>query len=146
LAVTGATTLTGALTANGGITTTTLDAKGITMATPANGGTGINMNGNKITNVANGTAPGDAVNFGQLQETRKILSGGIAATAAMSNIPLVDTNKSFAVGVGLGGYDGQSAIAVGASYRISPSAVIRGSVSSGSAAKTAVGAGFSFSW
>ena len=64
----------------------------------------------------------------------------------MANIPLVDTNKTFAVGVALGGYDGQSAIAVGASYRMSPSTVFRGSVSGGSAAKTAAGAGVSFSW
>jgi autotransporter adhesin len=107
---------------------------------------GIDMNQTKITNVANGTASGDAVNFGQLQETRKMLSGGIASSVAMANMPLVDTGKNFAVGVALGGYDGQSAVALGASYRISPNGVFRGSVSTGSAAKTAVGAGVSFSW
>ena len=187
LSVAGTTTLTGALAANGGITTTTFAASGnasvggtlavtgattlsstlavtgtttthgitntgaistTTLATTGNASVGgtLNMNGNKITNVANGTAIGDAVNYGQLQETRKMLSGGIASTAAMANIPLVDTNKTFAVGVALGGYDGQSAIAVGASYRMSPSTVFRGSVSGGSAAKTAAGAGVSFSW
>ncbi len=165
LIVTGTTTLTGALAANGGISTTTLAVTGATTLTgalAANGGitvgnnagitmgsagtSTLNMNGNKITNVANGTAIGDAVNFGQLQATRKMLSGGIASTAAMANIPLVDTSKTFAVGVALGGYDGQTAIAVGASYRMSPSTVFRGSVSGGSAAKTAAGAGVSFSW
>ena len=75
-----------------------------------------------------------------------MLSGGIASSVAMANIPLVDTGKTFAVGVGLGGYDGQSALALGASYRISPNGVFRASVSTGSAAKTAVGAGVSFSW
>ena len=109
------------------------------------GGT-LNMNSNKITNVANGTSTYDAVNYGQLNETRKMLSGGIAATIAMSNIPLVDSNKTFAVGVALGGYDGQSAIAAGASYRVNPATVFRGSVAGGSASKTAVGAGVSFSW
>ena len=104
------------------------------------------MNGNKITNVANGTAVGDAVNFGQLQETRRLLSGGIAASAAMANIPLVDHTKKFAVGVGLGGYDRQSALAVGGSYRVNPTTVVRGSVASGSASKTAVGVGVGFSW
>ena len=141
LTVTGTTTLTGALTANGGITTTTLNTSGAVSV----GGT-LNMNDNKITNVANGTAAGDAVNFGQLQETRKLLSGGIASSAAMANIPLVDTTKKFAVGVGLGGYDGQSALAVGGSYRVNPMTVIRGSVAGGSASKTAVGVGVGFSW
>ena len=96
--------------------------------------------------VATGTAANDAVNFGQMQEVRKMLSAGIASTAAMSNIPLVDPSKSFAVGVGFGGYDSQSAVAVGASYRISPAAVLRGSIAGGSNSKTTVGAGFAFSW
>jgi hypothetical protein len=141
LAVTGATTLTGALTANGGITTTTLNATG----NASIGGT-LDMKNNKITGVANGTATYDAVNFGQMQEVRKMLSAGIASTAAMSNIPLVDPSKSFAVGVGLGSYDGQTSIAMGASYRLSPSAVLRGSVAGGSNSKTTVGAGVGFSW
>jgi autotransporter adhesin len=129
------------LSANGGVSTTTLTTSGDASV----GGT-LNMNGNKITGVANGTAPGDAVNFGQLQDTRKMLSGGIASAAAMSNIPLVETNKQFAVGVGLGGYDGQSAIAFGASVRANPSTVFRASIAGGSASKTTVGAGMSFSW
>ncbi len=104
------------------------------------------MTNGQIKNVANGTAAGDAVNFGQLQETRKLLSGGIASTAAMANIPLVDPTKKFAVGVGLGGYDGQSALAVGGSYRVNPTTVIRGSVAGGSASKTAVGVGVGISW
>ena len=181
LAVTGATTLTGALTANGGISTTTLATTGnatvggtlaVTGTTTTNGitntgaittttltttgnatiggnasvGGTLNMNGNKITSVANGTNPGDAVNFGQLQETRKILAGGIASATAMANIPLVDQNKQFAVGVGLGGYDGQTSIAVGASYRINPTTVLRGSLGGGNASKTAVGVGLGISW
>ncbi len=140
LAVAGATTTNG-ITNTGNISTGTLSTSG----TASVGGT-LNMNSNKITNVANGTATNDAVNFGQLSETRKMLSGGIAATIAMANIPLVDTDKSFAVGVALGGYDDQSAIAAGASYRLNPSTVFRGSIAGGSASKTAVGAGLSFSW
>ena len=175
LAVTGASTLTGALTANGGVSTTTLatssnatvggtlavtgasTTNGITntgaistttLTTSGNASVGgtLDMNGKQINNVADGTAPKDAVNYGQLIATRKILAGGIASSVAMSNIPLVDTNKSFAVGVALGGYDGQSAIAVGASYRVNPSTVFRGSIAGGSATKPAVGAGMSVSW
>jgi hypothetical protein len=51
-----------------------------------------------------------------------------------------------AVGVGLGGYDGQSALALGGSYRVNPTTIVRGSVASGSASKTAVGVGVGFSW
>jgi autotransporter adhesin len=134
--------MTGALTANGGVTTTTLNTTG-----NASVGGNLNMTNNgKITNVQNGTAPGDAVNFGQLQDTRKMLAGGIAASTAMANIPLVDTNKTFAVGVALGGYDSQSAIAVGASYRMSPMTIVRGSIAAGSSSKTAVGVGISTAW
>jgi len=146
LAVTGTTTTNG-ITNTGAITTTTLTTTGnATIGGNASVGGTLNMNGNKITNVANGTNPGDAVNFGQLQETRKILAGGIASATAMANIPLVDQNKQFAVGVGLGGYDGQTSIAVGASYRINPTTVLRGSVGGGSANKTAVGVGLGISW
>ena len=40
------------------------------------GGTGINMNGKKITNLGKGTADTDAANFGQLKDVAKSLGGG----------------------------------------------------------------------
>jgi hypothetical protein len=129
LAVTGATTMTGALTANGGITTTTLNTSG-----DASIGGNLDMTNGQIRNLANGTAPGDAVNFGQLETTRKDLSAGIASAAAMANIPLVEAGKSFAVGVGVG------------SYRMNSTTVIRGSVAGGSRGKSTVGAGLSISF
>jgi hypothetical protein len=141
LAVTGATTLTGALAANGGITTTTLNTSG-----DASIGGNLDMTNGQIRNLANGTAPGDAVNFGQLETTRKDLSAGIASAAAMANIPLVEAGKSFAVGVGVGSHDGHSAYAVGGSYRMNSTTVIRGSVAGGSRGKSTVGAGLSISF
>ena len=141
LAVTGATTLTGALAANGGITTTTLNTSG-----DASIGGNLDMTNGQIRNLANGTAPGDAVNFDQLETTRKDLSAGIASAAAMANIPLVEAGKSFAVGLGVGGHDGQSAYALGGSYRMNSTTVIRGSVAGGNRGKSTVGAGLSFSF
>ena len=141
LAVTGATTLTGALAANGGITTTTLSTSG-----NASVGGDLDMTNGQIRNVANGTAPGDAVNFGQLENTRKSLAGGIAAVSAMANIPMVDNGKTFAIGVGVGSHDGQSAIAMGASYRVNANTLVRGSIAGGSKVKSTMGAGLSFSY
>jgi hypothetical protein len=141
LAVTGATTLTGALAANGGVTTTTLSTSG-----NASVGGDLDMTNGQIRNVANGTAPGDAVNFGQLENTRKSLAGGIAAVSAMANIPMVDNGKTFAIGVGVGSHDGQSAIAMGASYRVNANTLVRGSIAGGSKVKSTMGAGLSFSY
>ncbi|GAF57270.1 hypothetical protein JCM18901_3052 [Psychrobacter sp. JCM 18901] len=56
---------------------------GLTVA----GGQMVNMGGNKVTNVANGTATTDAVNFGQLDAVKTTASKGfnIKATMALKN-------------------------------------------------------------
>ena len=66
----------------------------------------------------------------------------------MANIPGVDQNKSASLGVGLGRFQGQTALAIGGSYRISPSGVLKASVSTtaGSSKTTAYGVGAGFSW
>jgi autotransporter adhesin len=64
----------------------------------------------------------------------------------MANIPMVESGKNFALGVGVGSYDGQSAIALGASTRLSQSTVVRGSISGGSSGKSAMGVGVSIGW
>jgi hypothetical protein len=100
-----------------------------------------------VTGVANGVNAYDAVNVGQLQSTRTVLSRGIASVTAMANIPSVDQNKTFAVGVGLGSYDSQTAVAIGASYRMTPDTVLRGSVGTASSSgKAAYGIGLASSW
>jgi hypothetical protein len=146
LAVTGSTTLTGALTANGGISTSNLTTSTLTTTGDATVGGNLDMTNGQIRNLANGTAPGDAVNMGQLESTRKSLSHGIASTAAMANIPQVDTSKTFAMGVGVGSHGGQGAFAVGGSYRFNPTTVIRGSIAGGGTGKTSAGVGVGFSW
>ncbi|MCL4471819.1 MAG: YadA C-terminal domain-containing protein [Gammaproteobacteria bacterium] len=66
----------------------------------------------------------------------------------MANIPQVDQAKTFAVGVGLGSFRNQSALALGASYRISQNAVIKASASTstGGHDATVYGVGAGFSW
>jgi autotransporter adhesin len=95
-------------------------------------------NERKITNVAAGEADTDAVNVSQLKDAvsnvnavnnerinrladevddnRKISSQGIAAAMAMQiDMPEADPN-GWAGGVGMGTYDGESAMALGAHY------------------------------
>jgi autotransporter adhesin len=136
------------ITNTGNISTTgNLSAGGnASVAGDASVGGTLDMTNGQIKNVANGTASGDAVNFGQLQDTRKKLEAGIASTAAMANIPLVDPGKTFALGVGMGSHGGQGAFAVGGSYRFNATTVIRGSIAGGSTGKATAGVGVGISW
>ena len=98
----------------------------------------------KVTGVADGSHDFDAVNFRQL----KGVAAGVAGTSAMANIPQVDQNKRFAVGLGLGNFQSMTAVALGASYRASENIAVRLSVSTvgGIRKSTAVGAGVGLSW
>ena len=108
-----------------------------------NGGTPIT-----VTGIANGSNQYDAVNFGQVQDIEKQLKRGISAAGAVANIPQVDTNKAFSLGVGVGGFDGETAVAIGGSARISKDGVIKASVGfgggGGSSAVWGVGGGWSW--
>lgn len=104
------------------------------------------MNGNRITGLANARFASDAVNYGQLEKAKEDLAGGVASSVAMANIPDVGSDKTFAIGVGVGSYDSEGAFAVGASYRVSPSTVVRGSVGSSDGGETSGGLGVSVSW
>lgn len=76
---------------------------------------GLNNGGNRITNVAEGVNPTDAVNVSQLG---KASDRGIAVATtsiAMANIPQVGDNKLFSIGAGLGYSGKQGAFAVGVS-------------------------------
>jgi hypothetical protein len=117
----------------------TLNDNGATF-TNASSGAPIQVHG-----VADGTSDFDAVNYRQLKQ----LSAGVASTVAMANIPQVDQDKTFALGAGVGQYNGQTALAIGASYRFASNAVLRASLGSGSGggqARTTAGAGVGFSW
>ncbi|SDH49005.1 beta strand repeat-containing protein [Paraburkholderia phenazinium] len=106
-------------------------------------------NERRITNVAAGTAPTDAVNLGQMQsaigDTARAAYSGVAAATALTMIPEVDPGKTLAVGIAGGSYKGYQAAAIGASARITQNLKVKiGAGISGS--ETTVGAGASYQW
>ena len=149
---------------------TKIDNNGLTI----NGGpsvtqAGIDAAGNKITNVAAGTAPTDAVNVSQLnarlgatgqaaEEKLKQLenkldqnqdraNAGIAGAIAQGTIPQVTRPSAFGLGVGTGYYGGQSALAVGASAMTDGGNwIFKGNVSVNSKGRVGAGAGALFQW
>jgi len=133
------------------------DSNGVTVGKVD--GSGNIVNTSQIHGVAAGTAQTDAVNVSQLNNMSSNfnsqlngLKAGVASTVAMANIPQVDQGKRFAIGAGLGHYDGASALSVGGSIRVNENAVIKGSLAhsfntSGPAeTSTAVGVGAAYSW
>ena len=100
----------------------------------------------KVTGVANGTSRYDAVNYGQLQDVERLASRGIASVTAMANIPQVEPGKTFAVGAGIGSYNGYQALSIGASGRIFDGLVVKAAVGSSENGHAAFGGGVSYSW
>lgn len=100
----------------------------------------------KVTGVADGTSSFDAVNYRQLQALRKDMAQGIASAVAMSNIPQVDQNKRFSVGVGIGGFDRRNALAAGVSVRLAPNAIVNARVATSNGGPVSYGAGAALSW
>ncbi len=105
-------TSTNGITNSGNITTDTLTTTG-----NASIGGSLNMNNNQIHNVADGTAPGDAVNKRQLDALEQKLSAGVASAAALGALPMPAGTKQMAVGVAAANYNGQTAVAVGGTFR-----------------------------
>ncbi|MDD5405670.1 MAG: YadA-like family protein [Sulfurovaceae bacterium] len=106
----------------------------------------LNMNGNQIHGVAPGTLGTDAINLNQLNGTEKSLSKGIAATAALANIPQVDQGKTYSFGIGYGNYNSENAVALGGSWRFNNDGIFKASVGTGGSGETTVGAGAAWSW
>lgn len=70
-------------------------------------------------------------------------AGGVAAIAAMASVPQLSAGKNLSVGVGVGSYDGKTAISVGVHKRINDSMTARFNLATGmgSGAKPVIGAG-----
>jgi hypothetical protein len=86
-----------------------------------------------ITNVAPGVNPTDAVNMLQLNSVQDSVNSvartaysGIAAATALTMIPEVDPGKTLSVGIGMGGYQGYSAVAIGFTARIAANLKVKG--------------------
>ncbi|RKF38400.1 YadA-like family protein [Paraburkholderia fungorum] len=106
-------------------------------------------NERRITNVAAGQAPADAVNMQQFQggmnEIARNAYSGTASAIALTMVPEVDANKNLAIGVGTAGYKGYQAVAVGLSARVTQSLKVK--LGAGiSSATTTVGAGAAYQW
>jgi autotransporter adhesin len=126
---------------------------------------GINAAGNNITNVADGMAPRDAVNFSQLDavsvnlgnsinelgykigEVEDDANSGISAAMAMSSLPQAYIVGKSMIGGGIATYNGESAVAIGFSklstdgrwvMKLNGTADTQGNVGA------AIGAGFHF--
>lgn len=157
------------ITGGSSFTSLTLDDRGATFANSSSGTPA------RISGVANGVSDYDAVNYRQLQaaeaanyrklqsvgagiesriesfvvrqleESKLQLGAGIASTAAIANIPAVDSNKRFSIGAGVGSYGGQSAVAIGGSFRVLDNLTVRASAGSASG-QTTFGGGASMSW
>ncbi|WP_196482246.1 YadA family autotransporter adhesin, partial [Burkholderia vietnamiensis] len=109
-------------------------------------------NERRITNVAPGVNPTDAVNMSQLggvqqsiTDTARAAYSGVAAATALTMIPNVDPDKRVAIGIGGATYKGYGAAALGVSVRINKNLAVR--VGAGiSAAGQTYGVGMTYRW
>ena len=81
----------------------------------------------------------------QVNQNNLIAQRGVAGVSAIANIPALEANKQFALGVGVGNYISASAIAIGAQARLSENIVFKVSGSSSTGSYSAgAGLGVSF--
>ncbi|KVD09059.1 adhesin [Burkholderia ubonensis] len=106
----------------------------------------------RITNVAAGVNPTDAVNVSQLGAVQKDVSNvarraysGVAGATALTMIPDVDLGKTIAVGVGAATYQGYGAVALGFTARLTNNVKLKGGFSSSSSGYS-FGGGISYQW
>ena len=102
----------------------------------------------RVSGVANAINPNDAVNYSQYKSLETLMSRGIASSTAIANIPNVEADATFSAGVGLGHFNGYTAIAFGASYRFAPNAQLKASIGTGTSGggKANFGIGAGWSW
>lgn len=130
-----------ATTISGGTTSTdlTLNDAG---ATFGNHSTGAPV---RVTGVADGTFPFDAVNFEQLALLERKLNAGVAMGSALSGMPQVDESKTFGIALGGGYYKNQGAGAIGVSFRPRSDVVMKLGVGYSNYGTT-LGGGVGISW
>jgi hypothetical protein len=121
-------------------TTMILDDGGATFQNTQSGGPA------RVTGVADGSQPYDAVNYRQIKSLETRVSEGVAMSSALSSIPQVDTNKRYLLGAGVGYFNNETAVAVGGSVRVAKNGIIKAGVAYNAGSKTSTHAGFGFSW
>lgn len=80
---------------------------------------------------------------GRIDRVEKRANAGASAALSAASIPQVTEYQRFAVGAGVGGYEGESALAVGFSSRVSSAVVVKASVTTDSQHGFGYGAGLS---
>jgi hypothetical protein len=162
LSVTGNTTINGNLTIGGTTTFTGAStfANGLTVSgsvasfqsgASVSGGD-LNMNSNRITNVAAGVSGTDAVNLnqlnavsGQINDMSQKSYAGTASVAAIAGIPALQSDKNFNVGLGYGNFRGEDAIAIGGNARLTDTVSLKAAfASSRSEVTSSFGVGIAF--
>lgn len=82
----------------------------------------------------------------QIDNNKKEANAGIAGVAAMASIPQVTDKQDFSIGAGVGTRDGENAMAIGFSGRITDSVVTKVAVAADTQSGWTVGAGVSYGW
>ncbi|EPV4171445.1 YadA C-terminal domain-containing protein [Salmonella enterica subsp. enterica] len=82
----------------------------------------------------------------EVSQNKKQASAGTSAAMAQANIPQVTDSQRFAMGAGMGGYDGENALAVGVSFHASQNVVVKATVSDDTENNIGYGAGVSVGW
>lgn len=100
----------------------------------------------RIQDLERNTSNGFAQLKSQVEKNKRNADAGIAGVAAMANIPQVTESQNFAVGAGVGSRQGESAVAVGVSFRASQNVVVKATVAGDTQQSWTVGAGVSYGW
>ncbi|MDK9585884.1 YadA C-terminal domain-containing protein [Lelliottia wanjuensis] len=82
----------------------------------------------------------------EVESNKHEAAAGASAAMAQANIPQVLNGQTFAVGAGVGGYDGENAVAVGVSFRASQNVTVKATVSDDTQQNVGYGAGVSVGW
>ena len=82
----------------------------------------------------------------EIDGNKKEASAGIAGVGAMANIPQITENMAFGVGAGAANHDGESALAVGMSARVSKNVVTKASIAADTQSGATIGAGVLVGW
>lgn len=82
----------------------------------------------------------------QIDKNEDKANAGIAGVAAMANIPQVQQGSTFSVGAGAGTREGENAVAVGFSARISENVITKASVAADTQSGFTAGVGVGYNW
>lgn len=100
----------------------------------------------RITGLEQQTNKAFADMKGRIDRVENRANAGTSAALSAAAIPQVTEYQTFALGAGVGGYEGESALAVGFSSRVSSAVVIKAAVTTDSQHGVGYNAGVSVGW